>query len=89
MYRIICVIHSSSKLHHRREVTQTIIFCFACTHLANPGRHGVCARWTVVCVDNNDSDDDGGNDEDHGKEQVFPNERDSAWGRRDEFHDHK
>lgn len=38
-------------------------------------------------VDDNDSDDDGGNDKHHGEQHVLPNERHSTGGRRDQLHD--
>lgn len=45
------------------------------------------SAWgAVVGVDDNDSDNDGRNDKDHGEEHVLPNERYSAGGRGDQLH---
>lgn len=41
----------------------------------------------MVSVDHDDSDDDGGYDEDHCEKHVFSNEWHSAGGGRDELHD--
>ena len=45
----------------------------------------MCRRRAVVDVDSKDSNDDGECDEDHGEDQVLPNERDSLRGGGDDL----
>lgn len=52
-------------------------------HLAYPVRHDVGAGGAVVCVDDDDCDDDGRNDKHHGEQHVFPNQGHGARGGRD------
>lgn len=63
--------------------------CSICSsaHLTDPTRHRVGAWGTVVRVDDYDSNDDGGDDKDHGEEHVLPNERHSTGSGGDELHD--
>lgn len=42
-----------------------------------------------MSVDNNDSDDDGGDDKDHGEEHVLPNEGYGTGGRGDQLHNNQ
>lgn len=42
-----------------------------------------------MCVDDNHGDDDRSNDEDHGEEHVFANERNGAGRGRDQLHDNQ
>lgn len=65
--------------------TLFLLYCWG-PHLADPVRHGVSAWGAVVSVDDNDSDDDRGNDKDHGEEHVLPNEWYSAGGRGNQLH---
>ena len=56
----------------------------------HPGRHAVvCGGRAVVDVDGEDGDDNGEGDEDHGEEQVLPDEGDDLRGGRDDLLYHK
>lgn len=57
------------------------------THLAYPVGHDVGAGGAVVCVDDNDGDDDGRDDKHHGEQHVFPNQGHSTGGGGDQLHD--
>lgn len=53
------------------------------SHLPHPLGHDVGAGRTVVCVDDDDGDDDGRNDKDHGEQHILPDQGHSAGGGRD------
>lgn len=57
------------------------------THLPHPLGHDVGAGGAVVRVDDNDSDDDGCDDKDHGEQHVLPNQGHGAGGGWDQLHD--
>lgn len=60
--------------------------CAARTHLPHPLGHHVGAGRAVMRVDDNDSDDDGRNDEDHGEQHVLSDQGHSTGGGRDQLH---
>lgn len=47
------------------------------------------ARRAVVCVDDNDSNNDWGNDKNHGEEHVFPDEWNSTGGGGDQLNNYQ
>ena len=54
---------------------------------ADPEGHGVRAPRAVVHVEHEDGDHDGERDEDHGEEEVLPDEGDDQRGGRDDLGD--
>ena len=56
-------------------------------HLPDPGWHGVSAGGAVVHVEDEDGDDDGERDKDHGEEEILTDEWDDQRGGGDDFGD--